>query len=129
LLEKLKGNTVVFCDSLYIGDEASRLTGVAFVYGEHSLKERIEALNKHRRFICSRIFDEGMDMPDVKNIIEIDFLGGSRRQQLQRLGRLMHSLIDGVEYHLFMSPEELQKYERRLYGLYSRQFKVNVVRY
>ena len=112
-----------------MGEEASRLTGVPFIYGEHSLKERIEALNEHQRFICSRIFDEGMDMPDVKNIIELDFLGGSRRQQLQRVGRLMHSLIDGVEYHLLMSPEELQKYERRLYGLYSRQFKVNVLKH
>lgn len=128
LLQTLKGNTVVFCDSLSIGEEASRLTGIPFIYGEHSLKERIEALNRHKRFICSRIFDEGIDMPDVKNMIEIDFLGGSRRQQLQRVGRLMHSVIDGVEYHLLMSPEELQKYARRLYGLYSRQFKVNVVK-
>jgi len=129
LLQTLKGNTLVFCDSLTVGDDASRLTGLPFIYGEHSLKERIEALDKHKRFICSRIFDEGIDMPDVRNIIELDFLGGSRRQQLQRVGRLMHSLIDGVEYHLLMSPEELQKYERRLYGLYSRQFKVNVVNY
>lgn len=129
LLQTLKGNTIVFCDSLAIGEEASRLTGVPFIYGEHSLKERIDALNNNQRFICSRIFDEGMDMPDVKNIIELDFLGGSRRQQLQRVGRLMHSLIDGVEYHLLMSPEELKKYERRLYGLYSRQFKVNVVKH
>ena len=129
LLQTLKGNTIIFCDSLSLGDDASRLTGLPFIYGEHSLKERIEALDKHKRFICSRIFDEGMDMPDVKNIIELDFLGGSRRQQLQRVGRLMHSLVDGVEYHLLMSPEELQKYERRLYGLYSRQFKVNVLKY
>ncbi|MDP9287867.1 MAG: DEAD/DEAH box helicase family protein [Thermoproteota archaeon] len=129
LLQTLKGNTIVFSDSLTTGEESSRLTGLPFIYGEHTLKERIEALNKHKRFICSRIFDEGMDIPDVKNIIEIDFLGGSRRQQLQRVGRLMHSLIDGVEYHLLMSPEELQKYERRLYGLYSRQFKVNLVKY
>jgi hypothetical protein len=43
------------------------------------LKEKIDALNKHKRFICSRIFE---DMPDVKKIIELEFLGGSRRQQL-----------------------------------------------
>ena len=79
LLQTLKGNTIVFCDSLSVGDEAARLTGIPFVYGEHSLKERIEALDKHKRFICSRIFDEGMDMPNVKNIIELDFLGGSYR--------------------------------------------------
>ena len=96
----------------------------------YTLKKRVEALNKYKRFICSRIFDEGMDMPDIKNIVELDFLGGSRRQQLQRVGRLMHStVVDGTQYHLLMSPDELQKYERRLYGLYSRQFKVNVVRH
>ena len=129
LLQKLRGNTIVFCDSLAVGKETSRLTDVPFIYGEHTLKERVEALNKHKRFICSRIFDEGIDLPDVKNIIELDFLGGSRRQQLQRVGRLMHSVIDGIEYHLLMSSEELQKYERRLYGLYSRQFKVNIVKH
>ena len=56
--------------------------------------------------------------PGIKNIIELDFLGGSRRQQLQRVGRLMHSITDGAQYYLIMSPIELQKYERRLYGLY-----------
>ena len=129
LLQTLKGNTIVFCDSILIGEEASKLTGLPFIHGEHSLKERTKALDTYKRFICSRIFDEGMNMPDVKNIIELDFLGGSRRQQLQRVGRLMHSIIDGAEYHLLMSPDELQKYERRLYGLYSRRFKVNVVKH
>jgi DNA excision repair protein ERCC-3 len=129
MLQTLKGNTLVFCDALSIGEEASRLTGLPFIHGEHSLKERTKAIDKYKRFICSRIFDEGMDIPDVKNIIELDFLGGSKRQQLQRVGRIMHSLIDGSEYHLLMSPDELQKYEKRLYGLYSRKFKVNVVKH
>ena len=62
LLQNLKGNTVVFCDCLTIGEESSRLIGIPFVYGEQSLKEMIEALNKHKRFICRRIFDERMDM-------------------------------------------------------------------
>jgi DNA excision repair protein ERCC-3 len=122
--------TIVFCDSLSLGEQASRLTGLPFIHGEHALKKRVEALNKYKRFICSRIFDEGMDMPDIKNIVELDFLGGSRRQQLQRVGRLMHStVVDGTQYHLLMSPDELQKYDRRLYGLYSRQFKVNVLKH
>jgi DNA excision repair protein ERCC-3 len=129
MLQTLKGNTLVFCDTISIGEEASRLTGLPFIHGEHTLKERSKAVDKYKRFICSRIFDEGMDLPYVKNIIELDFLGGSKRQQLQRVGRIMHSLIDGSEYHLLMSPDELQKYEKRLYGLYSRQFKVNVVKH
>jgi superfamily II DNA or RNA helicase len=128
MLQRLKGNTIVFCDTISLGQEAARLTGLPFLYGEHSLSKRIEAMHKYHRFICSRIFDEGIDIPNIKNIIEIDFLGGSRRQQLQRVGRLMHSLIEGAEYHLIMSPDELQKYEKRLYGLYSRQFNVNVIK-
>jgi hypothetical protein len=69
-------------------------------------------------------------MPDIKNIVELDFFGGSKRQQLQRVGRLMHStVVDGTRYHLLMLPAELHKYGRRLYGLYSREFKVNVVRH
>ncbi len=44
--------------------------------------------------------------PGIKNIIELDFLGGSRRQQLQRVGRLMHSITDGAQYYLIMSPIE-----------------------
>ena len=50
-----------------------------------------------------------MDLPGIKNIIELDFLGGSRRQQLQRVGRLMHSITDGAQYYLIMSPIELAK--------------------
>jgi DNA excision repair protein ERCC-3 len=128
LQKRLKGNTIVFCDTISIGEEAARLTGLPFIYGQHSLSKRIEAINKYHRLISSRIFDEGMDIPNIKNIIEIDFLGGSRRQQLQRVGRLMHSLIDGAEYHLIMSPDELRKHQKRLYGLYSRQFSVNVIK-
>ena len=128
LQKRLKGNTIIFCDTISLGEEAARLTGLPFIYGQHSLSKRIEAINKYHRLISSRIFDEGMDIPNIKYIIEIDFLGGSRRQQLQRVGRLMHSLIDGAEYHLIMSPYELKKYEKRLYGLYSRQFSVNVIK-
>lgn len=127
LEEKLKGPTMVFCDTIAIGEDASRLTGLPYIHGRHSLKERAEMVRKHPRFIASRIFDEGIDLPDIKNIIEIDFLGGSRRQQLQRVGRLMHSVLEGAEYHLLMSPEELAKYGKRLYGLYSRNFRVSVV--
>lgn len=128
LLDILKGPTMVFCDTIAIGEDASRMTGLPYIHGKHSLKERTEIAGKNPRFIASRIFDEGVDLPDIKNIIEIDFLGGSRRQQLQRVGRLMHSVLEGAEYHLLMSPEELERYEKRLYGLYSRNFKVSVVR-
>ncbi|AQQ75460.1 superfamily II DNA/RNA helicase [uncultured archaeal virus] len=128
LLSRAKGRTLVFCDSIDMGKEASRITGLPFVYGAHSLKKRMEILNKHEKIIASRIFDEGIDVPDLQMIIEIDFLFGSRRQQLQRVGRLMHSIYDGVEYHLLMSPEEFERYRKRLYGLFAYRFNVKLVK-
>ncbi len=118
---------MVFCDTIAIGEDASRITGLPYIHGRHSLKERSEMVRRHPQFIASRIFDEGIDLPDIKNIIEMDFLGGSRRQQLQRVGRLMHSVLEGAEYHLLMSQEELAKYGNSLYGLYSRNFRVSVI--
>jgi hypothetical protein len=69
-----------------------------------------------------------MDIKDVKNIIDLDFLGGSRRQQLQRVGRLMHSLENKIQYHLLVTPLEYTQHKKRLYGLYTHTFKVNVIK-
>ena len=128
LLKKTDGRTLVYCDSIELGKAASKLTGLPFVHGEYSLKKRFEILRKHEKLIASRVFDEGIDIPDLKMVIEIDFLFGSRRQQLQRVGRLMHSIYEGVEYHILMDPAEFDRYRKRLYGLFAYRFDVRVVR-
>ena len=45
MLQTLKGNTIVFCDTISIGEETSRLTGLPFIHGEHSLKEQKLLIN------------------------------------------------------------------------------------
>ncbi|MEM2984409.1 MAG: helicase-related protein, partial [Candidatus Jordarchaeaceae archaeon] len=117
LLQTMKDRTLIYCDTIEIGKEASRLTGIPFVYGHHSMKHRFKMLEKHERLICSRIFDEGIDIPDLANMIELDFHYGSRRQEMQRTGRLMHSIYEGAEYHILMSPTEYENYQKRLFGL------------
>jgi hypothetical protein len=123
----MSGKTMVFCDTISIGENASKQTGLPYAHGAHSRKMR-EMLTKGSRFIVSRIYDKSMDIKDVRNIIELDFLGGSRRQQLQRVGRLMHSLEDKIQYHLLMTPLEYAQHKKRLYGLYTHTFKVNVIK-
>jgi len=83
-------------------------------------------LLKYDKLICSRIFDEGISLPDLRSVIEYDFLGKSRRQELQRATRLCHSRYTGLQYHILMSPVEFEKYKRRLYALYSRGFDIKV---
>ena len=128
LLRRARGRTLIFCDSIELGKAISKETGLPFIHGEHSLRKRMEILNNYDRFIASRVFDEGIDIPDLQMIIEVDFLYGSRRQQLQRVGRLMHSIYEGVEYHLIMTPEEFEKYRKRLYGLFAYRFDIKILK-
>jgi DNA excision repair protein ERCC-3 len=126
LLDKVSGKTMIFCDTIRIGEEASRVMGLPYAHGKHTRKMR-DALTERGRFIVSRIYDESMDIKDVRNVIELDFMGGSRRQQLQRVGRLMHSIEDNTQYHLLMTPLEYTQHRKRLYGLYTHTFKVNLI--
>jgi superfamily II DNA or RNA helicase len=41
--------------------------------------------------IVSRIADHGVSIDDLEVVLEADFLFGSRRQQIQRTGRLFWS--------------------------------------
>ena len=128
LLERLQGRILVYCDSVAIGQDASKFLGIPFVYGSDSMATRQSRLQNSQKLICSRIFDEGIDLPDLKYTIELDFLGSSRRQEAQRVGRLMHSAYDkGIEHHLLMSPDERESYSRRLFALLERGFDVKVI--
>ena len=61
-------------------------------------------------------------------MIELDFLYGSRRQELERTGRLMHSIWSDVEYYMSMSPDEFEAYSKRLYGLYAKGFDIKLLK-
>ena len=93
------------------------------------MKKRLEMVEKHPKLIVSRVFDEGVSLPDLRAVIEYDFLGGSRRQEAQRAGRLLHSVYEGTEYHIIMTPEELEKYGKRLQSLYARDFEIKILRH
>jgi hypothetical protein len=68
---------------------------------------------------------EGVSAKDLECIIEIDFLGGSRRQELQRTGRLMHS--DDAERHdIIMTDKESHEHGKRIWALQERGFTVTV---
>lgn len=55
------------------------------------------------------------------------FHGGSRRQELQRAGRVMHS--DGIGQHLVqMTDEEYDKYGNRLYSLEEKGIDIRLER-
>jgi DNA excision repair protein ERCC-3 len=118
LLSERTGKYVVFCDGIDSGSALAGDLGVPFIHGETPKTERMDLFRENRIVVSSRVGDEGVSLPDLDGVIEFDFHGGSRRQEVQRYGRLMHNEGDELGKHiLMMTDEEYEKYGKRLMSL------------
>ena len=124
-LLSINKKTIVFCDSIPTGKRLSKQYEVPFVYGD--TRDRLEIIKNSETTIVSRVGDEGLSIPDIERIIEFDFLFGSRRQEVQRMGRILHGKSKG-EHNILMTEAEYQNYSKRLMGLYEKGFKIEIVR-
>ncbi|ADC64642.1 type III restriction protein res subunit [Ferroglobus placidus DSM 10642] len=125
-LLEIPAKTIIFCDSIDFGKRIAREFGVPFVYGE--TKNRMDIIRDSEVCVVSRVGDEGISIGDVERVVEIAFLGGSRMQESQRFGRLMHSQKQEPEHIILMTEEEFEKYQKRLYAITERGFRIEVVR-
>jgi DNA excision repair protein ERCC-3 len=142
--------TLVFCDSIELGTIVSKRYDVPHVYGA-TKKDRLKTIQDAPLVVVSRVGDEGISLPEVEQIIEISWLGKSRRQELQRFTRLLHSQV-GVgdlpahtlptdrqalqelrrlrepEYHILMTLDEYARDRKRLFSIMDKGFKVEIHR-
>lgn len=125
-LLRLPLKTVIFCDSINLGKQISKKFGIPFVYGES--RDRLETVRRSDVCVVSRVGDEGISVGDLERVIEVSFLFGSRRQESQRFGRLMHSQKREPEHIIIMSEEEFTIYQKRLNAIYERGFRIEIVR-
>jgi len=125
-LLRIPMKTIVFCDWLELGERISKTFGVPFIYGQ--TRERLDVIRQSQVCVVSRVGDEGVSLPDVERVIEVAFLFGSRMQESQRFGRLMHSAKVEPEHVILMTEEELQRYEKRLYAITERGFRIEYIR-
>jgi len=126
IVDSRTGKILVYCDSINRGKQLSKILSVPFIYGDTS--NRMEKLRENRVIIASRVADEGVSLEDLDIVIEYDFLYGSRRQEAQRAGRVMHGESKG-EHIVMMTEEELNKYEKRLYSLEEQGFRIRFERH
>ena len=89
------------------------------------LTHSFQTISQNKTTVISRVGDEGLDITNLETVIEIDFLFGSRRQELQRFGRLLHSRYRG-KYVIIMTKEEYVNYRKRLLSLFEKGFEVDV---
>ncbi len=115
--------TILFCDSIQLGKQLAKRFGVQFVYGE--TKKRLTRIIGSPLVVVSRVGDEGISLERLERIIEFDFLFGSRRQELQRLGRLFHSAFAG-EHIILMREDEYLKYRKRLFSIYEKGIDISI---
>lgn len=125
-INKKTGNIVIFCDSIDEGKKLSRELNIPFVHGDTD--DRLNKFRNNRVIISSRVGDEGMSLENINVVIEYDFHGRSRRQELQRAGRIMHNKSEKGEHYILMTDEEYEKYSRRLLSLEQKGFKIEKIR-
>lgn len=123
-LLRLPLKTIIFCDSLDYGEELSKRLNIPFVYGQTN--ERLDIIRSSQTCVVSRVGDEGISDPKLERIIEIAFLFGSRMQESQRFGRLMHS-EKKTQHIILMTKAEYQAYGKRLNAITERGFKLEVM--
>ena len=83
--------------------------GKPFIYGPTSQSERMQILQnfqhnpKVNTIFVSKVADTSFDLPEANVLIQISSHGGSRRQEAQRLGRILRAKKSAVaeEYNAF----------------------------
>jgi len=86
---------LVFCDHLIVGRFLADLLNRDYVSGSMPLKERIVKYSQFRlspaasTLILSKVGDVAIDLPEANVIIQMSGHFGSRRQEAQRLGRIL----------------------------------------
>ena len=92
----LKGHKIlVFSDQLYALEQYAAAMDYEHLSGKHGSAVRDELLEAFRTsdqcnvLFLSKIGDYGIDLPDANVIIQINSHGRSRRQEAQRLGRIL----------------------------------------
>jgi hypothetical protein len=83
LLAKEPGKTIIFCDSIELGQKIAKEHNLTFVFGETT--RRLEKIRENEVVVVSRVGDEGMSIPEIDTLIEVDFLYGCYDEKTELL--------------------------------------------
>ncbi|XP_076799627.1 general transcription and DNA repair factor IIH helicase/translocase subunit XPB-like [Clavelina lepadiformis] len=107
--EQRNDKIVVFSDNVFALKEYAIRMGKPYIYGPTTQGERLQILQnfmhnpKVNTIFISKVGDNSIDLPAANVLIQVSSHGGSRRQEAQRLGRILRakkgSLVE--EYNAF----------------------------
>ncbi len=124
LLARSKGRTIIYCDWLEQGQALANALDVPFIHG--ATRNKLQILEQSDVSVVSRVGDRGLDMPDLRLVVEVAGAGAAREQFAQRVGRLLHGRFKG-EFHTVFTPDEMQRYRGRFFGVEAEGLEVEFV--
>lgn len=93
--ERRSDKVIVFADNVFALKHYALKLGRPFIYGPTSQSERMQILQNFKfnpkvsTIFVSKVADTSFDLPEANVLIQISSHGGSRRQEAQRLGRIL----------------------------------------
>ncbi|XP_065073582.1 general transcription and DNA repair factor IIH helicase subunit XPB-like [Ochlerotatus camptorhynchus] len=107
--EKRGDKTIVFSDNVFALKHYAIKMNKPYIYGPTSQSERIQILQnfkfnpKVNTIFVSKVADTSFDLPEANVLVQISSHGGSRRQEAQRLGRILRAKKGAIaeEYNAF----------------------------
>lgn len=93
--EQRGDKTIVFSDNIFILEEFAKRLGRYYICGKVDMRERMQILGAFQEssscntIFLSKVGDNAIDIPAASVIIQISAHYGSRRQEAQRLGRIL----------------------------------------
>ena len=124
LLARRKGRAIIYCDWLEQGQQLANALDVPFIHG--ATRNKLQVLEQSDVCVVSRVGDRGLDLPDLRLVVEVAGAGSAREQFAQRVGRLLHGRFKG-EFHTVFTPDELQRYRGRFFGVEAEGLEVEFI--
>ncbi|XP_074190588.1 general transcription and DNA repair factor IIH helicase/translocase subunit XPB isoform X3 [Rhinolophus sinicus] len=131
--ERRNDKIIVFADNVFALKEYAIQLNKPYIYGPTSQGERMQILQnfKHNPKIntifISKVGDTSFDLPEANVLIQISSHGGSRRQEAQRLGRVLRAKKGMVaeEYNAFFYSLVSQDTQEMAYSTKRQRFLVD----
>ncbi|KAG0414281.1 hypothetical protein HPB47_008562, partial [Ixodes persulcatus] len=107
--ERRNDKIIVFSDNVFALKHYAIKMNRPYIYGPTSQQERMQILQnfkynpKVNTIFVSKVADTSFDLPEANVLIQVSAHGGSRRQEAQRLGRILRAKKSAIaeEYNAF----------------------------
>ncbi|XP_072179023.1 general transcription and DNA repair factor IIH helicase/translocase subunit XPB-like [Diadema setosum] len=131
--EQRNDKVIVFSDNVFALKHYAVAMGKPYIYGPTSQGERMQILQNFQHnpavntIFISKVGDNSFDLPEANVLIQISSHGGSRRQEAQRLGRILRAKKGAAaeEYNAFFYTLVSQDTQEMFYSLKRQRFLVN----